>query len=121
MLNEDRLAAIDQKVLITQGDKDALVDLEASIAVYRKLKNANFKLRPKTFNLQCAICNFQFAIASDREHANRLRHQPVSAAQPELYPAGDRGPGEARPAHRALHPPPMGWKPRGRRRSRRGP
>lgn len=48
LLNEERLTSIHQKVLITQGDKDALVDLEASIMVYRKLKNANFCVYPKT-------------------------------------------------------------------------
>ncbi len=40
--------SIEQPVLITIGDKDSMVTLEETIAVYRQLKNAEFMVFPNT-------------------------------------------------------------------------
>jgi len=41
-------AAIEQPVMISIGDKDAMVTLEETIEVYRRLKHANFMVLPDT-------------------------------------------------------------------------
>ncbi len=40
--------SIEHPVLISIGDKDAMVTLEETIAVYRRLKNANLIVLPNT-------------------------------------------------------------------------
>ncbi|MGZ4055265.1 MAG: alpha/beta fold hydrolase [Bacteroidia bacterium] len=47
-LNLSDYAAIEQPVLVGVGDKDAMVTLEETIDVYRKLKNANLIVLPDT-------------------------------------------------------------------------
>ncbi|MBN8697209.1 MAG: alpha/beta fold hydrolase [Bacteroidetes bacterium] len=41
-------SSIDQPVMISIGDKDSMVTLEETIAVYRQLKNAQFMVLPNT-------------------------------------------------------------------------
>lgn len=41
-------SSIEQPVMITIGDKDSMVTLEETIAVYRQLKNAQFMVFPNT-------------------------------------------------------------------------
>ncbi len=48
LLNEEVFARINQKVIITVGDRDALVSIEESIKTYKVIKNASLAVFPNT-------------------------------------------------------------------------